>query len=65
MEYYDFLKVFSEKSSECLPEHKPWDHVIDLKPGFVPKSSKIYPLSSIKDELTWEMIYSYLAQGTI
>ena len=61
MEYYDFLKVFSEKSSERLPEHKPWDHVINLKPDFVPKLSKIYPLSPIESELTWEMIYSHLA----
>ena len=61
MEYHNFLKVFSEKLSEHLPEHKPWDHVINLKPSFVSKSSKIYPLSLIEDELTQEMIYSHLA----
>ena len=31
-EYHQHAKVFSEKESECLPEHKPWDHAIDLKP---------------------------------
>jgi len=61
VEYHNFLKVFSEKLSEHLPEHKPWDHVINLKPSFVSKSSKIYPLSLIEDELTQEMIYSHLA----
>jgi len=26
-------------------EHKPWDHAIDLKPNFIPKDCKVYPLS--------------------
>jgi hypothetical protein len=30
--YWDFKKVFSEVKLERLPEHKPWDHKIDLKP---------------------------------
>jgi hypothetical protein len=30
--YRDFKKVFSEVKLERLPEHKPWDHKIDLKP---------------------------------
>jgi len=25
-------------------EHKPWDHAIDLKPDFIPKDCKVYPL---------------------
>ena len=43
--YRDFAKVFSEAESEHLPEHKPWDHAIDLKPG-TPENlqSKIYPM---------------------
>jgi len=28
-----------------MPEHKPWDHAIDLKPDFIPKDCKVYPLS--------------------
>jgi hypothetical protein len=30
--YREFAKVFSEQESERLPEHKPWDHIGDLKP---------------------------------
>jgi hypothetical protein len=30
--YRDFKQVFSEVKLERLPEHKPWDHKIDLKP---------------------------------
>ena len=27
-----YADVFSEESFEKLPKHRPWDHVIDLKP---------------------------------
>jgi len=36
-EYWEFLDVFSKKSSECMPLRKPWDHGIDLKEDFLPK----------------------------
>ena len=31
-EFRRYAKVFSEAESERLPEHKPYDHAIDLKP---------------------------------
>jgi hypothetical protein len=44
--YRDFKKVFSEVESERLPEHKPWDHKIDLKPETPSEHrSKNYPMS--------------------
>ena len=44
-EYSDFAKIFDQQTSERLPEHKIWDHAIDLKPDFVPQDCKIYPLT--------------------
>ena len=43
--YREFAKVFSEQESERLPEHKPWDHTVDLKPD-APETlrSKVYPM---------------------
>ena len=41
----DFEDVFSEKTHDKLPPHRPYDHVIDLKPGFTPKIAKIYSLN--------------------
>lgn len=32
-EYQCYTKVFSEEESHRLPEHKPWDHTIELKEG--------------------------------
>lgn len=31
-DYCQYVDVFSEMESERLPEHKPYDHAIDLKP---------------------------------
>jgi RNase H-like domain found in reverse transcriptase/Reverse transcriptase (RNA-dependent DNA polymerase)/Integrase zinc binding domain/Chromo (CHRromatin Organisation MOdifier) domain/Integrase core domain len=44
-EYRQYAKVFSEAESERLPEHKPYDHSIDLKPE-TPETirSKVYPM---------------------
>ncbi|KAF8639122.1 hypothetical protein AX16_010367, partial [Volvariella volvacea WC 439] len=39
-----FLNRFKKKASERLPKRQKWDHHIDLKPDFVPKDCKIYPL---------------------
>jgi hypothetical protein len=44
--YRDFKKVFSEVKLEHLPEHKPWDYKIDLKPDTPPEHwSNNYPMS--------------------
>ncbi len=64
-EYHDYLKVFSEQAADRLPERKAWDHKIDMKPDFIPKSSKIYPLNPEEEKLTKEFIDEHLAKGTI
>ncbi len=43
--YRPFRRVFDKQESERFPERRPWDHSIELKPEFQPKSCKIYPLS--------------------
>jgi hypothetical protein len=44
-EYHQFRDVFSKDSFDRLPDRKPWDHAIELKPGSEPFRTKIYPLS--------------------
>jgi len=39
--------VFAE-DFDILPEHRKWDHVIELISGAEPKSSKVYPLSPLE-----------------
>ena len=44
-EYHEFLHVFSEEKASRFPESKEWDHKIDMKEGFEPKSFKNYNLT--------------------
>jgi len=40
--------VFAKEDFDILPEHRKWDHAIELTPGAEPKSSKVYPLSLLE-----------------
>ena len=44
-EFHNFLDVFSEEKAACLLESRPWDHKIELKDTFTPKSFKTYNLT--------------------
>jgi hypothetical protein len=55
-EFHKYLSIFDEEASFRLPEWKPWDHKIDLKPGFEPKSAKVYPLTPKQEEATEKFI---------
>jgi hypothetical protein len=44
-EFHEFLDVFSEEKAARFPEPRSWDHKIELKEGFVPKSFKTYNLT--------------------
>ena len=64
--YQWHFKVFSEKESERLPEHKPWDHAIDLKPD-APETirTKIYPMSVNEQEELDRFLEDNLQKGYI
>ncbi|KAG5732785.1 hypothetical protein E4T56_gene2807 [Termitomyces sp. T112] len=40
----DFEDIFSKASFDSLPEHKQWDHAIELIPNAEPSSCKVYLL---------------------
>ena len=61
----DFSDVFSEKTYDVLPPHRSYDHVIDLKPSFVPKVAKVYPLNPKEKEACWAFINEHLKTGCI
>ena len=44
-EFHDFLDILSEEKAARFPESRPWDHKIELKDTFVPKSFKTYNLT--------------------
>jgi hypothetical protein len=45
---HDFLDVFNEKQADRFPDSRPWDHKIEMKEGFEPKSFKIYNLTPME-----------------
>ena len=44
-EYHEFIRVFDEEEANFFPESLVWDHKIELKEGFQPKSFKTYNLT--------------------
>jgi len=44
----EFRSVFAKEDFDILPEHRKWDHAIELIHGAEPKSSKVYPLSPLE-----------------
>jgi len=44
----EFRSVFAKEDFDILPEHRKWDHAIELIPGAEPKSSKVYLLSLLE-----------------
>jgi hypothetical protein len=42
---HNFLNVFDHNKANQLPESNVWDHKIDIKEGFEPKSFKNYNLT--------------------
>jgi len=45
-----FESVFAKENFDILPEHRQWNHVIELIPGSEPKSLKVYPLSPVEQK---------------
>jgi len=45
-----FKSIFAKEDFDILPEHRQWDHAIELIPGLEPKSSKVYSLSPVEQK---------------
>jgi len=54
--FHQWIKVFGKKQSERMPMKKVWDHVIEVKEGFVPRKRKVYPLSRGEREEVREFV---------
>ena len=63
--YLDFQDIFSKESFDELPEWKQWDNVIDLKPESQWFSTKVYPMSPIKQKELNDFLKENLSSGRI
>ena len=59
------IKVFGKKQSERMPMRKQWDHVIEVKEGFIPQKGKVYPLLREEREEVREFVKEQLRKGYI
>lgn len=65
VQYRDFAKVFSEEESHRLPEHKSWDHTIELIPEAKGWRAKVYPLGKNEQEELDKFLDENLKKGYI
>jgi transposase InsO family protein len=63
--YLDYADVFSKKSADILPQHRPYDHAIDLEPGSHPPFGPLYSLSEVELKALREWLEENLGKGFI
>ena len=64
-EFHEYLSVFSKEASERFPKRKPWDHKIEMKPGFEPKAQKAFSLPQDEVKLAEDFVKENLDKGYI
>ncbi|KAF7377194.1 hypothetical protein MSAN_00139100 [Mycena sanguinolenta] len=61
----EFGDVFSKESFDSLPEHRSWDHAIELVPDAKPANCKVYPISPLEQKELDAFIEEGLATSRI
>jgi len=64
-QFHAYLDVFKKAQSERMPVCKLWDHAIDLNPNFVPRKSKLYPISPMEQQEVRDFVDDQLKKGYI
>ena len=64
-EYHEYLDVFSEEKAARFPESGSWDHKIEMKEGFEPKSFKNYNLTPAEQLKLDKFLKEILEKGYI
>jgi len=63
--FHKWIKVFSKKQSEQMPTRKAWDHVIEMKEGFILRKENVYPLLREEREEVREFVREQLRKRYI
>ena len=64
-EYHKYLDVFDKEKANRYPELRPWDHKIEMKPGFELKSFKTYNLTQEEQSELDKFLKENLDKGYI
>ena len=62
---HEYLDVFNDEKANRFPESKIWDHKIEMKEGFEPKSFKNYNLSPAEQNELDKFLKENLDKGYI
>jgi hypothetical protein len=65
LQYRDYVKSFARESLDVLPEKRPWDYVIELKPTAKVVDCKVYPLSLGEEAELEKFLEENLKSGCI
>ena len=65
LEYHEYLDIFNEKRASRFPDKQPWDHKIEMKPGFEPKLFKNYNLTPVEQDELDKFLKENLEKGYI
>ena len=63
--FHEFLDVFDEVKADRFPGPRAWDHKIELKEGFQPKSFKAFPLTPEEQKALDQWTEENLKKGYI
>ena len=63
--FHKWIKVFGKKQLERMPTRKVWDHMINVKEGFILRKGKVYLLSREEREEIREFVKKQLRKGYI
>nr|VWO96109.1 Uncharacterized protein [Ganoderma boninense] len=64
-QYRDFRDVFSQSTFDVLPEHRPYDHIIELLPDAKPYCGKVYPMTLDEQDALDAFLEENLRTGRI
>ena len=64
-EYHGYLDIFSKEKAAHFPESRSWDHKIEMKEGFEPKSFKNYNLTPAEQLKLDKFLKENLGKGYI
>ena len=64
-EYHEYLDIFSEEKVARFPKSRSWDHKIEMKEGFEPKSFKNYNLTPAEQLKLNKFLKENLEKGYI
>jgi hypothetical protein len=64
-QFHCFSLVFQKKELKHMLLRKLWDHVIEMKLGFVPNKAKVYPLFPLEQKELDSFITEQLRKGYI